>query len=62
MKRVLYILVFFISFSKLIIKANEPLNSKITIGWKDDEDEGTRRGRKTAEYVRKFNEKKNVQT
>lgn len=36
MKRVLYIFVFFISFSKPIIKANEPLNSKITIGWKDD--------------------------
>jgi len=23
-----------------------------TVGWKDDEDEGTRRGRKTAEYVK----------
>jgi hypothetical protein len=33
-----------------------------TIGWKDDEDEGTRKGRKTAEYIKKFNKKKNVQT
>ena len=32
------------------------------VGWKEDEDEGTRKGRKTAEYVKKFNEKKNVQT
>ena len=31
-----------------------------TVGWKEDEDEGTRRGRETAEYVKKFNEKKNV--
>ena len=31
-----------------------------TVGWKEDEDEGTRRGRETAEYVKKLNEKKNV--
>ena len=26
-----------------------------TVGWKDDEDEGTRRGRETAEYVKSKN-------
>ena len=26
-----------------------------TVGWKDDEDEGTRRGRETAEYIKSKN-------
>ena len=29
-----------------------------TVGWKDDEDEGTRRGRKTTEYIKSLNKDK----
>ena len=32
-----------------------------TVGWKDDESEGTRRGRETAEYIKSLG-KKDVQT
>ena len=29
-----------------------------TVGWKDDEDKGTRKGRETAEYIKKLNREK----